>query len=104
MENPNIFCADCTIEKFEGVAVEEGTRIGFGINYLSFQECKDKCNANSECQSFRHCPNEAEYGKNCFLYDKTLLGTEESVRRPDKCYTAYRQCQDGTFKMVYSTK
>ena len=56
-------------EQFETgyrVTVNEGKNVG-GVSYISLRECKIKCDENSKCNSFTHCPG---FQNACYLKDK----------------------------------
>ena len=83
----------CLIEKFDSTVKNEGNSLGT-VNWSNLDICIDKCDNKWGCKSFGYCPKETT--GTCYLRDKQLSGSEETVKRDDKCYSVFRQCQDST--------
>ena len=88
----------CGFEYFDSTVKTEGNSLGT-VNWSTLDQCKDKCNEKSFCESFGYCPREK--GGTCYLRDKKLSGSEETKVRDDGCFSAFIQCQDGTLIHIF---
>ena len=83
----------CGYQKFDSTVKAEGNSLGT-YHWSSLDRCKDHCSKTSSCESFGYCPREKS--GTCYLRDKKLSGSEETIKRDDECYSVFIQCQDGT--------
>ena len=68
------------------VAVDEGNAVGQTILYTTVQECEEICNQINQCNSFAHCPEDAN---KCWLKDKKVVQSE-AIRYQGYCTTYFR--------------
>ena len=69
----------------------------------TYEECGKLCSDNWNhkdwevgCRSFTFCKEPEQERGACWLYDKTLNGSEPLIERTkDKCYSNYRTCSIG---------
>ena len=83
----------CAYENFDSTVKSDGNTLGT-VHYSTVDQCKDHCNKKLSCKSFGYCPREKS--GTCYLRDKKLSGSEETIKRDDGCYTVFLQCQDGS--------
>ena len=85
-DNLEKFLEVCRYERFQQRVSDEGRQLG-NFAGKSQQQCEEKCDNLSGCQSFGYQPSESK----CWLFDKALDGNEPEISYHD-IYTVYKKC------------
>ena len=71
-----------------GIVKSEGSHI-YSTNVNSAVECGAKCNDANGCESVVYFDHPLTEGTNCYLFDKTLNGSEPLNEKADKRFASY---------------